>query len=380
MIRERLMPASPADRIGHSREQADRTHAPPDAVDTVRRSLAEPNNTVRWQPNGSPRVQKHDAPDGRVVVRSGVVHTKSSGDVVDGCALCGNVNLRIAVRNRHFTIGHCVRCGSGMVVELSDAEVPLDGMDPAHHHESYSQRYEDERLRDKAAVCWDLLVNKTNRLANVQSILDIGCGKGAFLNIARRAGLRTAGVEVSLDAAAEAAAAGHEILHGSIMNSRFPPDTRFDVVAMWDVLEHLERPIDALKNAVAMLAPRGRLFIVSPAMGSVFDRLGILVHRLSGGCLNQLVRMCWSQDHLYRFHPIGLSHVLMSLGCQNVRSSRVQLLSLRPDRYAGGAILPNWTRSTRLNQWLSKSGVGLARVCRVRNKVLVCAGGMMERA
>ncbi len=262
-----------------------------------------------------------------------------------------------------------------MVVNLAAAEDRYARPDATPHHESYSRRYEDEQLNGKAAVCWDMLLKRTGDLANVRSVLDIGCGRGAFLDIARGAGLRTAGVEISRDAAEAAENAGHEILHGSILDCRFPNDVQFDVITMWDVLEHLERPFDALENAVSMLARDGQLLIVTPMMGSVFDRLGVLLDRVTGGHVDQLVRMCWSHDHLYRFHPGGLAQVLTSLGCRDVKFSKIQLLSLRSDCYAGSAVLPDWTASVRVNQLLSRAGVGVARAFGICNKVLVYSGG-----
>ena len=48
----------------------------------------------------------------------------------------------------------------------------------------------------------------------------------------------------------------------------------FDLVTMWDVLEHLTDPGSVLATASQGLAERGRLVLLTPAMGTVYDRVG----------------------------------------------------------------------------------------------------------
>jgi SAM-dependent methyltransferase len=271
--------------------------------------------------------------------------------------------VRELIRFQGFTIGRCPHCCSGMVIGSPH---------PSNHDpDAYAVRYRHEVVGSKASECWKLFVDCSGGLMGVRSVLDLGCGDGSFLDIARDHGLRTAGIELSETSANAAADSGHEVRAGSILDA-FPSDFQgFDAVTMWDVLEHLPDPGRALERARDAVRPGGRLILVSPMMGSKYDQLGIIVSRLSRGRIDQLLRMCWSEDHLFRFDPRGLSETLLELGFVRVRARPVLLLSLGTTSYAGGPFFPGWTHSSKLNRSLSWIGVHVARLLRVRNKVLV---------
>ena len=268
------------------------------------------------------------------------------------------------VRFDALEVGRCGRCGSAPVI-ASGA--------PAHDPEAYSRAYEKERGEAKAQACWTLLREELAGHPAVASVTDLGCGEGAFLDLARAAGLRTAGLEVAAAAAATARAAGHHVVHGSLLDAPLPESLRSDVVVLWDVLEHLERPGAALRNARELLPPGGHLILATPMMGSVYDRAGLALHRWTRGRSAALLRLCWSDDHLVRLAPAGLVAVLRDLGFASVSARPVLLLSLRPTAYAGGRILPAWTASARLNRAVSRLGVWSARAFGWHNKVLVHA-------
>jgi len=276
------------------------------------------------------------------------------------CGLCGSDSSSAFARYDAFQVVRCDECHSGYVASY----------DRDRHQADYSSRYESEQSSDKAARCAALLDThrwwpKTGR------IFDVGCGGGRFLDLAAGRGLTTAGLELDSTAAADAARAGHEVQTGCATGT-WETDGA-DLVTLWDLVEHLEEPGQALRQALSALSPGGRLVLVTPMMGSSYDRLGKLALSASAGGLPQLLRMCWSEDHLYRFDPRGIEQVLRGLGATEVTVEPILLLSLDPDRYAGGAVLQSWTGSTRLDGWISRCGVAAASVLQFHNKILVSA-------
>jgi hypothetical protein len=113
--------------------------------------------------------------------------------------------------------------------------------------------------------------------------------------------------------------------------------------------------------------------VVTPAMGTVFDRSAIVLARLSGGRERRILDMCWSSEHLTRFDPRGLRAEAQHRGCAQADSRRTLLLSLKRDRYAGGAIMPDWTGRDGLNQVISRWGVTGAQALRLTNKIVLVA-------
>jgi 2-polyprenyl-3-methyl-5-hydroxy-6-metoxy-1,4-benzoquinol methylase len=98
--------------------------------------------------------------------------------------------------------------------------------------------------------------------------LDIGCGPGLLLDLLREAGYRTVGIERS-GAAAEAIAAGHRVLAIDVEDGRGQLGERFDLVTLTHVLEHLRRPLDALRWVAGHLRDDGVVIVEVPNWGDL---------------------------------------------------------------------------------------------------------------
>lgn len=93
-------------------------------------------------------------------------------------------------------------------------------------------------------------------------ILDIGCATGIFLNEMKKKGWDSYGIEPSTHAADYARHTyGLEIYNGMLEKDIFP-ESFFDVITMWDVLEHVPDPWDIVANVWKLLKPNG-LFVIS---------------------------------------------------------------------------------------------------------------------
>ncbi len=95
-------------------------------------------------------------------------------------------------------------------------------------------------------------------------LLDFGCGSGGFLARMHAQGWHVTGVDASAAAVAEVREVlGLEAFHGTLPHPRLVPGS-FDVVTMWESLEHLHQPLDALRHARTLLASGGRLYVSVP--------------------------------------------------------------------------------------------------------------------
>jgi 2-polyprenyl-3-methyl-5-hydroxy-6-metoxy-1,4-benzoquinol methylase len=99
-------------------------------------------------------------------------------------------------------------------------------------------------------------------------LLDVGCGRGEFLSLARAGGFDVSGLEPGAEAAARGRAeSGLDITCGSVDNTDLPP-SGFDAVTLWHVLEHLPDPLGALRKLHGALKPGGMIFLAVPDFGS----------------------------------------------------------------------------------------------------------------
>jgi SAM-dependent methyltransferase len=280
--------------------------------------------------------------------------------VTSACSLCLRDAVCFLLSFDDLAVGVCRGCGTGHVLSQPRKEKEVS--------DEYSRIYEAEALGSKARTCWRIVSTQTRGL-NLGSVLDIGCGTGAFLDCARAHGLQTAGVEVASPGVREAHRKGHEVIHGSATDN-IPTNKQFDLVTAWDVLEHVECPHRLIANAVARLNVGGVFLGVTPMMNSVFDRAAVHLFRISRGRLQSLLRMCWTHEHLHRFTHDGLKVVLEEMGFGKVHVEPVLLLSLEPDRYAGGQIMAPWTPFPLLNRAISRAGVLIVKSVKVNNKIL----------
>lgn len=103
-------------------------------------------------------------------------------------------------------------------------------------------------------------------------VLDIGTAGGAFLEAAKQYGFDAYGMEPSQDLVARGKARGLKIEQGTIESHSFTNGS-FDMVCLWDVIEHLPDPKYALTEIRKLLKPDGILLINFPDIGTLQARL-----------------------------------------------------------------------------------------------------------
>jgi SAM-dependent methyltransferase len=102
-------------------------------------------------------------------------------------------------------------------------------------------------------------------------LLDVGCAHGFFLDEARGSGWSVRGVDVSSTAAAYASTCfGLDVASDFKLAQRDDP---YDVVTLFQVLEHVASPLEMLEQARGSLAERGTLMIETWDRGSMIPRL-----------------------------------------------------------------------------------------------------------
>jgi len=132
------------------------------------------------------------------------------------------------------------------------------------------------------------------------SLLDIGCYAGIFLDEAKKRGYQVTGIEPSRWASDYARdKTGATIINASCNEKIFFDEAEFDLVTLWDVIEHLDDPSQCLSNVYNYLKDDGIVVITTHDIGS-------LIAKLMGKRYPWLMRF-----HLYHFTPETLSALLL---------------------------------------------------------------------
>ncbi len=103
-------------------------------------------------------------------------------------------------------------------------------------------------------------------------ILDAGCGSGGNLPMLEQFGVVT-GVEpgpIAVEAARRRCPRAR-VLEGGIPEG-LPTGEQFELIGLFDVLEHIERPVEALRSVRGALAPGGQLIVTVPAFPFLWSK------------------------------------------------------------------------------------------------------------
>ena len=136
------------------------------------------------------------------------------------------------------------------------------------------------------------LIERKVRPPKGARILEIGCGTGHNLGMLGQFGHVDA-IELD-DAARQVASArlGREVLEARLPELKAVPESSYDMVALLDVLEHVEEDRAALASIARRLKPGGAILITVPAfqwMWSAHDVVNHHQRRYSKRTLNAVI-------------------------------------------------------------------------------------------
>jgi SAM-dependent methyltransferase len=188
----------------------------------------------------------------------------------------------------------CPTCGSGFF-----APPPLD----TYWGEGVLPSDRQDRLWTERSRQWAPVVGP-----GPGRVLDVGCGFGHFVRWAEDAGWDAWGYEPDQWSRDHAVCDSSQVVP-TLADAPGP----FDVITMWDVLEHSEDPLAFVRELAGHLAPGGRLVVCSPNFEALQRRWWWL--RRSPDRFMALVR---PHEHVTQFTASGLALVLERAGYASV--------------------------------------------------------------
>lgn len=248
------------------------------------------------------------------------------------CNLCGRDGYRVrfpattpsdvlrvdAFRCTHAGYGHhpqiveCLHCGLVFANPRWPTEVVLDAYTAVEDETYIIERHGRELTFRRRLQQLERVIGP----AEGRTLLDVGAYIGVFVEVAAAAGWRAEGIEPSSWAAGAAQRRGLPVRAGTLATAGLA-DASFDVITLWDVIEHLADPAAELERARRLLRPGGWLVVHTMDIGAP-------VARLMGR------RWPWLMDmHLYYFDRRTLRDLLARHGFETIwQGSQGRYLSL----------------------------------------------------
>jgi SAM-dependent methyltransferase len=131
--------------------------------------------------------------------------------------------------------------------------------------------------RARRDILSDLIRRKIALPAGAR-ILEVGCGTGHNLDMLKAFG-RVDAIEVDPAARAIAAARlGHDVLDAPLPALTGVPDAAYDLIAILDVIEHIDEDRAGLESLARKLKPGGRILITVPAFPWMWSAHDVVNH------------------------------------------------------------------------------------------------------
>jgi dolichol-phosphate mannosyltransferase len=292
------------------------------------------NSNVTWGAWWNRKLLSHTAsPPQPTTALDGLIHVP--------CNLCQSEHSRILYPGdaaHRFTVsGQTFRCTSEQhgdftnIVECESCGLLYeDPREPEQDIEAQYQQVEDptyEREKEGRFRTFSGTLERLEAHTRPGKLLDVGCYMGLFLDVARARGWETHGVEPSAWAALRAREKGHQIINAPLRKAALPAES-FDMVTLWDVIEHLHDPLGQLREMYRLLKPGGIFALSTMDAGCLFAKL-------AGRHWPWFMRM-----HLYYFTRGTLTRMLQAAGFEVLAvETHKRIVSLRYLLEKGAALL-----------------------------------------
>lgn len=191
------------------------------------------------------------------------------------CIICKTTDLnQVRIKKIDRTGYKCKAC-SFVFLSPQPTEKEIEDMYKEPYYKSWGvftgeEKPETERLKKGTS---DRYLKRIMLHKNGGRLLDIGSAFGYLMEVAKERGFDAYGVELSHFSSTIAQKKfGSKVFEGKLENARFP-NANFDVITMFDLIEHVPQPLEFMKEVRRVIKPGGLIAITTPDRGSLSCKL-----------------------------------------------------------------------------------------------------------
>lgn len=189
------------------------------------------------------------------------------------CRICGCTEFDLFAVKDGFHLERCCVCSLMQITDdLSDV-----CLEDYYEKEFFDNTYGGLHQEKGQRTAYEKFAYRLQEIEKLKSekgtILDVGCSFGYFLDAARSRGWKPVGVEIGEYAARFAQETLKLEVHVSDVRQGDLPSNCFDVICLWDVLEHLDEPLAVLNHLHHLMKKEGLLVFNTPDVDSYIRKL-----------------------------------------------------------------------------------------------------------
>jgi 2-polyprenyl-3-methyl-5-hydroxy-6-metoxy-1,4-benzoquinol methylase len=179
------------------------------------------------------------------------------------CNFCGSSESQELCAYGGIKIVKCAQCAQA----YRNPRLNIDAGKELYERNYYEQYKGIEACISSARTgLFTAILNRLDKevYSSPKRLLDVGCGQGHFLKLANDRGWEVYGNDLSKSACNFAQREfGLDLKNSSLEEAGFTAEY-FDVISLWNALDHLYNPFQVIQEARRLLKPKGILFIRVP--------------------------------------------------------------------------------------------------------------------
>ena len=176
----------------------------------------------------------------------------------ENCILCGSEITPVSGYEKHKLV-KCSSCKFVFCKPKPSAEELIN------HYKSYGRAKGISQITIKR---YNELLDSFEKYRKTNNIIDVGCGDGYFLAEAAKRGWKVFGTEFTEEAIRVCEMKNISMKMGSIKAEMYPADF-FDIITSFEVIEHINNPIEETHIYKTILRPGGIVYLTTPNFNSV---------------------------------------------------------------------------------------------------------------
>lgn len=175
------------------------------------------------------------------------------------CLICNSRNITELTKFNKSYLVQCCDCGFIFCKKIpTTAEL-------INHYKSYPR---EENISNITIKRYNQILDFFESYRKTNNILDIGCGNGHFLEVAKKRGWNVHGTEFT-DEAMEICVNKKIEMQQGVLNPENYYSIKFDIVVSFEVIEHINNPKTEIQNIINILDTNGLFYFTTPNFNSI---------------------------------------------------------------------------------------------------------------
>lgn len=225
------------------------------------------------------------------------------------CNGCGGEDFKLLYFFKNFNVLKCESCG------LVFRDIILTEEEGKR---LYGENY---FLTDKNVLTGQIKdfknkLNELNKITSKRKLLDIGCSIGTFMEVALKDDWEVYGFDISKFAINICRSKGLTVYEN------FKDLPKFDVITVWNMIDHAENPQEYLQEIISHLNNNGILIISTSTTDNWLYQLAHYLYKLG---IKKPVELCYPIHHSTYFSTSALSKILQKAGLDVFNCHKTQI-------------------------------------------------------